>query len=421
MMNTTARCAAALAVAALLAAPCRSDAAKPQPPAPPGSIDVRTAMEAHHPHPTSSCSEYKFKSQCNSFELGCQWCNSLQVNGTQCVPKTAQCSQFQIPKALAKHGVRYGQTVRDVAQHLTPQTPQRGRRDPTGNVLYGFFVRPCDYYGKVGNDDVSEFDTRRYDRCYGEKGDNCTYELDRTYYVGDPECVPNESDVLYKLNLHGQVNYWGENAAMPGSYKASMHWTGATLFVNGDKPTFNYVLSDLKDCCPNVTWTTDKWITVTEKDCNGVDPSGSQVCNTVSGSTDYFNYKWIDDMHYVTSRDDFEKLSGWNNPIDENYLREKIEQSGNQNPEDCTTLLWNECGKAIQQAETNCKSCGEDGGGDSNLECEGCLFRELNPMEGPNRWDPRSQTNRWHKCCPCVNEYADNIDRNWLNHAANHC
>ena len=124
----------------------------------------------------------------------------------------------------------------------------------------------------------------------------------------------------------------------------------------------------------------------------------------MSGSTDYFNYKWIDDMHYVTSRDDFEKLSGWNNPIDENYLREKIEQSGNQNPEDCTTLLWNECGKAIQQAETNCKSCGEDGGGDSNLECEGCLFRELNPMEGPNRWDPRSQTNRWHKCCPCVNE-----------------
>ena len=43
--------------------------------------------------------------------------------------------------------------------------------------------------------------------------------------------------------------------------------------------------------------------------------------------------RWNDDMHYVTSRDDFEKLSGWNNPIDSGYLREKIEQSGNNNAE----------------------------------------------------------------------------------------
>ena len=51
---------------------------------------------------------------------------------------------------------------------------------------------------------LSAVDTRYY------ASDN-TYELDRTYYVNDSECTPINSDIYYKLNLHGVVKYHGQS------------------------------------------------------------------------------------------------------------------------------------------------------------------------------------------------------------------
>ena len=85
-------------------------------------------------------------------------------------------------------------------------------------------------------------------------------------------------------------------------------------------------------------------------------------------------------------------------------VRERIPESGNtvglfsvlsfsffpfiflffsQNPENCDYLKYNECSDGIEAAITNCDSC-------IGLECDGCLFREMNP-----HWDPESTTNTW--------------------------
>ena len=52
---------------------------------------------------------------------------------------------------------------------------------------------------------VSRFDTRHY-------ADDFTYELDRTFYLGNANCVPNVSTIFYKMQLHGVVKYFGESA-----------------------------------------------------------------------------------------------------------------------------------------------------------------------------------------------------------------
>jgi hypothetical protein len=46
-----------------------------------------------------------------------------------------------------------------------------------------------------------------------------------------------------------------------------------------------------------------RFITVTAGMCDPVRPNDPQLCNLVAGASDYFNYKWSDDNHYVTSRD----------------------------------------------------------------------------------------------------------------------
>lgn len=283
--------------------------------------------------------------------------------------------------------------------------------------LQGLFVRPCQQYGKTpAGEAISEFDTRRYNSCFGAEA--CTYELDRTYYVGDAHCIPNASDVYYKLNLHGNITYHGENEVVPNTYKASMHWVGATIYVNKGGQ-YQYIIDVLKSCCPTVAWASDEWISIADGDCKPVSTNADNVCNLVSGATDYFNYAWVDPLHYVTSQDDFNSVAGYSNKIDYSYTREKIEESGNNNPEDCKLPLWADCETGIIQAEKNCGSCGASVNSTfSNLECEGCLFRELNP---DGTWDPNSMDNNWHKCCPCVAHYADNVDNNWLRHSVAHC
>ena len=110
----------------------------------------------------------------------------------------------------------------------------------------------------------------------------------------------------------------------------------------------------------------------------------------MSGASDYFSYVWTDSTHYVTSMDDFSPDSGWTNPINYNYVREKIPQSGYQDASDCDYVHWYTCGDGIHSAQTNCAGC-------VGLECDGCLFREVNP-----EWDPQSDDNNWSVCVLCV-------------------
>lgn len=384
------------------------------------------------------CSEYKLRSFCEKGDYGiqppnhasgCQWCGTSQASGAECIAANATCSSQPVPEVMSAIGVKAWHNERQVLQLMADSkrktaaesgSSNRAARAPaTQNILEGLFVRPCQHYGTAGSDnlDISEFDTRRYNHCNG--GQACTYELDRTYYVGDPHCVPNASDVFYKLNLHGNITYHGENENFPGTYKAQMQWVGATIFINGNG-YYKNIVNTLNACCPNVAWKTDTWMSVQEGDCTPVSTNADNVCNLVSGATDYFNYKWTDDnMHYITSRDDFNPIQGWANPVDPGYLRERIEESGNNNAEDCDLPLWNKCGDMITTAEVNCQSCGSsDASERSNLECEGCLFRELNP---DGTWDPASSTNNWHTCCPCVAHYAETVEKVWLKHSVKNC
>jgi hypothetical protein len=88
-----------------------------------------------------------------------------------------------------------------------------------------------------------------------------------------------------------------------------MHWVGATIFINKGGQ-YNYMTSVLSKCCPTVNWVADEWITVKEGDCKPVSTNADNVCNLVSGATDYFNYQWSDSLHYVTSQDDFNAVRG---------------------------------------------------------------------------------------------------------------
>jgi len=389
------------------------------------------------------CGEYKLQSFCERVDAtdlphnhaaGCQWCGSSQATGDECISANATCVDVQpVPEVMSAIGVKAWYNERQVlqlmaemkaVQQAAPASGETGvsravRAPATQNILEGLFVRPCQHYGTTGSEglDISEFDTRRYNRCNGGQG--CTYELDRTYYVGDPHCIPNASDVFYKLNLHGNISYHGESEIFPGTYKAKMHWVGATIYING-AGYYNNLVHTLNACCPTVAWKADTWITVNEGDCKPVSTNADNVCNLVSGATDYFTYKWTDDkLHYITSMDDFNSIQGWANPVQPGYLRELIEESGNNNPEDCDLALWNQCGEMITAAEVNCQSCGSSDASDrSNLECEGCLFRELNP---DGTWDPASSTNNWHTCCPCVAHYAENVEKVWLKHSVKNC
>lgn len=189
--------------------------------------------------------------------------------------------------------------------------------------------------------------------------------------------------------------------------------------LEGDSPTLCYpIMHADKTVCAILN---DAVLLQQSKgDCKPVSTNADNVCNLVSGATDYFTYKWTDDkLHYITSMDDFNSIQGWANPVQPGYLRELIEESGNNNPEDCDLALWNQCGEMITAAEVNCQSCGSSDASDrSNLECEGCLFRELNP---DGTWDPASSTNNWHTCCPCVAHYAENVEKVWLKHSVKNC
>jgi len=62
--------------------------------------------------------------------------------------------------------------------------------------LAGFFVMPCTpVFTTPDGKAVSMVQTRHY-----HEGDY-TYEIDTTYYVGDPHCTPNKSDVYGNRRL----------------------------------------------------------------------------------------------------------------------------------------------------------------------------------------------------------------------------
>lgn len=266
--------------------------------------------------------------------------------------------------------------------------------------LEGLFVQPCwpsgsyPYNGTVMP--ISRFDTRHY-------ADDFTYELDRTYYIGDPNCVPSLSDVFYKLNLHGLVSYHGPNLLIPNATLAAMQWNSTTIYVANTYFGLSLVQQLKTGCkCNNTVWATNTWITVNAADCSTPPPSSVDLCQIISGRSDYFSYQWVDAYHYITSPDDYTQATGWARPLDPNYIREQIPESGNSDPATCDYVLWYQCGAGILDAAINCAGC-------VGLECDGCLFRELNP-----NWNPRTNVNNWHQCCPCIFYYAQQYEQDWM-------
>eukprot|EP00039_Didymoeca_costata_P019029 m.335960 g.335960 ORF g.335960 m.335960 type:complete len:404 (+) comp17723_c0_seq1:82-1293(+) len=378
-----------------------------------------------------TCAEFWFESMCNAADTpgDCHWCDYKQPGNTQCLPKNETCKGRVIAQKYLDMGIRANHTYGEIQAILKKHDPEhfpvnsRERRQTTARHLEGLFIRPCQSYGTTPDGKpVSQVDTRRYYHVSSTATEG-QYELDRTYYAGDANCVPNDSDIFFKLNLHGNISYYGkaDPSVEPIGWKAKMHWNGAQIYVKDNY--YTYVQSDLKKCCPKLEFKTNTWLTVDSSQCN-IENSNTnlpQICYLVGGATDYFLYNWTDPMHYVTSRDDFDPLEGWNNHISTGYLRTLIQESGNNDPDDCTPLLWGECKESILEAKTNCKSCGSDGGGDSDLECEGCVFREMCPPTGPHAWDPYSMNNWWQRCCPCIANYAENVELSWLKASVNHC
>lgn len=150
------------------------------------------------------CGEYKLQSFCERVDAtdlphnhaaGCQWCGSSQATGDECISANATCVDVQpVPEVMSAIGVKAWYNERQVlqlmaemkaVQQAAPASGETGvsravRAPATQNILEGLFVRPCQHYGTTGSEglDISEFDTRRYNRCNGGQG--CTYELDRT-------------------------------------------------------------------------------------------------------------------------------------------------------------------------------------------------------------------------------------------------
>jgi len=274
--------------------------------------------------------------------------------------------------------------------------------------LRGFFVRQCQAmhaYDLPPNTPLSAVDTRYY------ASDN-TYELDRTYYVNDSECTPINSDIYYKLNLHGVVKYHGQSDPGINGCKAEMQWNQTDIILGQNAYSLN-LAAQLNTHCPcGHHWTVGEKVHIEPGDCgsevNPNDESLPTLCHWLAGGSDFYNYQYEppypNQQYYVTSRDDFISSRAYANPINYGYKRELIKESGSHNPADCTSLVWSQCAEGVIAAERSCQTC-------IGLECDGCLFREINP-----NWNASNLDNKWHTCCPCIYEYADRGmgDRDWL-------
>lgn len=226
--------------------------------------------------------------------------------------------------------------------------------------------------------------------------------------AGDDNCVPALSDVYYKTTFRGVIAYHGPSAQRPDVSLAELEWTDSTAYfmssTDGEK-----LVQQLRQHCPcNTDWRTDTTFEITPDKCDPLAPDADAptLCKMFSGLADYFVYKWTDDWHYVTSRDDFRRSTGWNNTINESYARERIPEYGNTDTKTCTYDLWRNCtAEGLDQAAKNCESC-------TGLECDGCLFREMNPS-----WTAalrQDDSNLWYRCCPCMQKYAEVFGKPWM-------
>jgi hypothetical protein len=267
--------------------------------------------------------------------------------------------------------------------------------------LSGLFIRPCLRLGSMYGQPVSAFDTRHY-------ADDSTYEIDRTFYIGDANCVPALSDVYYKTTFQGVITYHGPSQLQPEASLAELEWTDSKEYFMSSTDGEQLVKQLRQECPCNADWKTDVTIKVDPSQCDPIDPNANvlTLCKMISGLADYFSYKWTDSWHYVTSKDDFNKTTGWSNTINESYLREKIPEYGNTDPADCGYALWKNCtASGLDAAATNCDTC-------TGLECDGCLFRELNPD-----WNAKireDNNNNWYRCCPCIHKYAKMFSKPWM-------
>jgi len=271
--------------------------------------------------------------------------------------------------------------------------------------LAGFFVMPCTkVFNTPDGQPVSMVQTRHY-----HEGD-FTYEIDTTYYVGDPDCTPAKSDVYYQTWMHGVVEFFGDNQIIKGTTRAALNWTdGQYLF--GDNRQGQSLVANLNDHCS----CGGKWEVGVKREVKGsectvpIDDKAWRPCQIISGLVDYFNYQHHEDCrHYVTSADCFddENTCWGKGTINGNYIREKIPESGNNHASDCDYKLWAKCGEGVKKAHDNCVGC-------SGLECDGCLFREMNPNWNP--FSPAQDINDWYQCCPCIYYYAEKYgETEWM-------
>jgi len=335
---------------------------------------------------------------------------------------------FDNPGASAwekRHGIRpngggfvYDGSSAQQTQQLEDTALERHERQQFCTKLRGLFIRECESAGTDSNGDpMSTTDTRYYDAQGG-------YELDRTYYVGDKDCTPNDSDIYYKLNLHGSITYHGIgypqvqlNSKNWGTVcQAEMTW-GATSIILGDNSRGKYMAQTIADNCPcGGNWVAPGNITTFPRNCDAAaNASQVYICKLITGGSDYFNYAWDTDyQQYATSADGFGSTQNYYNKVGIGYTRELITESMNHDPDDCIDRLRNDpchpaagsgispgCG-CLEEAQTACHSC-------IGLECDGCLLRELDPS-----FNPAADNNIWHKCCPCIYAYEESQDRNWV-------
>jgi hypothetical protein len=172
----------------------------PPPPPPSWVAHLPGCTHAHTAQLAVKCGAFKFAGMCATQE-GCQWCNNTHGHlhgavGEECVGAAETCASLAVPAKMAALGLKLTSSESEVLRLMAesksaPTAGDRVERSPsTQQKLQGLFVRPCQQYGHTSSGDaISEFDTRRYNSCVG--AETCTYELDRTYYVGDSHCVPN--------------------------------------------------------------------------------------------------------------------------------------------------------------------------------------------------------------------------------------
>eukprot|EP00730_Choanoeca_flexa_P006036 TRINITY_DN12069_c2_g1_i1.p1 TRINITY_DN12069_c2_g1~~TRINITY_DN12069_c2_g1_i1.p1 ORF type:complete len:328 (+),score=66.67 TRINITY_DN12069_c2_g1_i1:53-1036(+) len=273
-------------------------------------------------------------------------------------------------------------------------------------ALDGFFITECVNQGTYNGQPLSYFQTRFYNK------DENSYQIDTTRYIGDPKCTPALSDVYYKSVFKGIFTPKGPNTILgDGVQKASLTWVAANVTLANSSQYDQVYANKLNKQCPcGGVWAPGETRRINATECKGtVDPTADRLCQIVTGGTDYYSYKWTDDAgtKYITSTDCFSDTTEcWNRPLLTSFERERLSESGNRDPSDCDYIRWANYKAPITRAYRDCRSC-------ESLECDGCLFRELNPD-----WDTFNDTQKdlttWHDACPCIYYFAETFDSDWV-------